>query len=136
LMVEKRGGTINVNIDIDNPWIQADSFHLANVINNLLDNANKYAREKPVINVEATDNKKEIRISVKDQGIGMSRDTQKRIFEKFYRLPTGNVHDVKGFGLGLAYVKTMVEAHKGSIEVESELEKGSKFTLHIPRKHE
>src|SRR5690606_12881200 len=104
LLVEKRGGTMKVLINIDNPYIRADAFHLANVINNLLDNANKYAKQAPNILVEATDTQNEIHISVKDKGIGMGKDTLKKIFEKFYRVPTGNVHHVKGFGLGLAYV--------------------------------
>jgi len=136
LLVEKRGGSMKVQIDINDPYIEGDFFHLSNIINNLLDNANKYSRDAPLITIDARDTEKEILISVKDQGIGMTKETQKKIFDKFYRVPTGNIHDVKGFGLGLAYVKTMVEAHHGKINVESELEKGSNFTIHIPRKHE
>lgn len=136
LLVEKRGGSMKVQIDINDPYIEGDFFHLSNIINNLLDNANKYSRDAPLITIDARDTAKEILISVKDQGIGMTKETQKKIFDKFYRVPTGNIHDVKGFGLGLAYVKTMVEAHHGKINVESELEKGSNFTIHIPRKHE
>lgn len=127
---------MKVQIDINDPYIEGDFFHLSNIINNLLDNANKYSRDAPLITIDARDTAKEILISVKDQGIGMTKETQKKIFDKFYRVPTGNIHDVKGFGLGLAYVKTMVEAHHGKINVESELEKGSNFTIHIPRKHE
>jgi len=136
LLVEKRGGSMKVQIDINDPYIEGDFFHLSNIINNLLDNANKYSRDAPLITIDARDTAKGILISVKDQGIGMTKETQKKIFDKFYRVPTGNIHDVKGFGLGLAYVKTMVEAHHGKINVESELEKGSNFTIHIPRKHE
>lgn len=136
LLVEKRGGSMEVDIDIKDPFIEGDSFHLSNVINNLLDNANKYSKDEPRIRVEAKDTENQVIITVRDQGIGMTNDTQKRIFDKFYRVPRGNVHDVKGFGLGLAYVKTMVEAHKGTITVESEINKGSNFTLYLPRKHE
>lgn len=136
LLLEKMGGTMAVNLDIDDPYIEADSFHLSNVINNLLDNASKYSRGAPQIQITAHDNEKEIVLSVKDQGIGMNKDTLKRIFDKFYRIPTGNVHDVKGFGLGLAYVKTMVDAHHGTLTVESELDQGSNFTIYLPKKHE
>lgn len=136
LLLEKRGGSMTVNIDIRNPYIEADSFHLSNVLNNLLDNANKYSKDTPKITVDAKDTDSEIIVSVKDNGIGMTKDTLKKIFDKFYRVPTGNVHNVKGFGLGLAYVKTMMEAHKGYIAVESELDKGSNFIIHIPRNHE
>src|SRR5690606_25874317 len=136
LLVEKRGGSMKVQIDINDPYSEGDLFQLSNIINNLLDNAKKYSRDAPLITIDARDTEKEILISVKDQGIGMTKETQKKIFDKFYRVPTGNIHDVKGFGLGLAYVKTMVEAHHGKINVESELEKGSNFTIHIPRKHE
>lgn len=136
LLVEKRGGSMNVNMEIEKSYIEADSFHLSNVINNLLDNANKYAKGAPRIQIDAKDTENQIIISVKDSGIGMAKETLKRIFDKFYRVPTGNIHDVKGFGLGLAYVKTMIEAHKGTITVESELEKGSNFTIYLPRNHE
>jgi two-component system phosphate regulon sensor histidine kinase PhoR len=136
LLVEKRGGSMEVNVEIKNPCIEADSFHLSNILNNLLDNANKYAKKAPQIQIDAKDTDNQIIVSVKDKGIGMAKDTLKRIFDKFYRVPTGNVHDVKGFGLGLAYVKKMVEAHKGTITVDSELDKGSNFTIHLPRKHE
>jgi two-component system phosphate regulon sensor histidine kinase PhoR len=136
LLVEKRGGTMDVNLAIGDPYIEGDAFHLSNVINNLLDNANKYSKDAPNISIQATERDREITLSVRDTGIGMNKEMLKRIFDKFYRVPTGNVHDVKGFGLGLAYVKTMVEAHKGTIDVESELDKGSIFTIHLPKKHE
>jgi two-component system phosphate regulon sensor histidine kinase PhoR len=136
LLLEKRGGMMHVLTDIKNPYIEADSFHLSNVLNNLLDNANKYSPEKPCITIDAKDTNNEMTISIKDNGIGMTKDTLKKIFDKFYRVPTGNVHNVKGFGLGLAYVKTMVEAHKGYITVESEIDKGSNFYIHLPRIHE
>ncbi|WP_332911110.1 ATP-binding protein [Algoriphagus boritolerans] len=104
------------------------------MFNNLLDNANKYSRENPVIRVEAWEQGDQILVSIQDQGIGMTKDALKKIFDKFYRVPTGNVHDVKGFGLGLSYVKTMLEAHKGEIHVHSEPGKGSTFTVNLPKK--
>ena len=106
--------------------------HLSNVIFNLLDNANKYTTSQPEIIVESHNLKTGIIVTVTDNGIGMTKETQKKIFEKFYRVPTGNLHDIKGFGLGLSYVKTMVEAHKGTIKAESTLGKGSCFTISFP----
>ncbi len=134
LQVEKKGGKINLNSELNDPYLQADPFHLTHIINNLLDNANKYSREKPEISIETWDNGNTVHISIRDNGIGMPKETVKKIFDKFYRVPTGNVHDVKGFGLGLAYVKTMLEAHHGEIQVSSEIGKGSVFNLKLPRK--
>jgi two-component system, OmpR family, phosphate regulon sensor histidine kinase PhoR len=107
--------------------------HLTNIIYNLLDNANKYSPEKPRITIH-TENAVGggVKIVVSDRGIGMSRDNIKKIFDKFYRVSTGDVHDVKGFGLGLSYVKRIVEAHGGTIHVKSEIGKGSQFTLYFP----
>src|SRR5690606_7943670 len=136
LLVEKRGGTMEINLSINDPYIEGDAFHLSNVINNLLDNANKYSKEAPKISIRGKETDGTIILSVQDKRIGMNKEMLKRIFDKFCRVPTGNVHDVKGFGLGLAYVKTMVEAHKGTIDVESEIDKGSTFTIHLPKKHE
>ena len=111
---------------------RADRLHLTNIIYNLLDNANKYSGDAPQITVSSSDLANGIEISVKDNGIGMARDTLNKIFDKFYRIPTGNLHDVKGFGLGLAYVKNMIEAHGGWVTATSELKKGSKFTVMLP----
>ncbi|SHM58635.1 two-component system, OmpR family, phosphate regulon sensor histidine kinase PhoR [Cyclobacterium lianum] len=132
LVVEKRGGTIATDYQVSREEVAADPFHLNNIINNLLDNANKYSRESPRISITIRESKGYFKLAVQDEGIGMSREVQKKIFEKFYRVPTGNIHDVKGFGLGLSYVKTMVEAHRGSIEVESEPGHGSIFTINLP----
>lgn len=134
LQVEKRGGKINFVNKLRDPEIEGDAFHLTHLINNLLDNANKYSKENPVIRVEAWEEADRVFICIEDKGIGMSKDAQKKIFDKFYRVPTGNVHDVKGFGLGLSYVKTMLEAHKGEIQVQSETGKGSIFTINLPKK--
>ena len=134
LLIEKRGGKITFDNQLSNPIIEGDAFHLSHIFNNLLDNANKYSPENPVIDILAEDSTDEFIIKIQDRGIGMSKDSQRKIFDKFYRVPTGNIHDVKGFGLGLSYVKTMLEAHRGTISVSSELRKGSTFTIHLPKK--
>jgi two-component system phosphate regulon sensor histidine kinase PhoR len=114
--------------------LEADEVHLANVIHNLLDNANKYSPETPQIEIATANLNGDLRIRIRDHGIGLQPEQQKRVFEKYYRAPTGNVHDVKGFGLGLSYVKLMVEAHGGTITVKSELKKGSEFEVGLPLK--
>lgn len=134
LQVEKRNGSLTSRLDAKRDEITADELHLTNIIYNLLDNANKYSPETPEISIQTEEISTGIFIKIKDKGIGMSKDAQKKIFEKFYRVPTGNLHDVKGFGLGLTYVKTMVEAHGGTIEVKSEPGKGSMFKLFFPFK--
>lgn len=134
LQVENRGGKINFVNKLLNGEIEGDAFHLTHIINNLLDNANKYSKENPAIRVEAWEESDRVLVNIQDQGIGMNKDALKKIFDKFYRVPTGNVHDVKGFGLGLSYVKTMLEAHKGEIHVQSEPGKGSTFTINLPKK--
>ena len=132
LQVESKGGKINCRINAEIPLIVGDPIHLSNVIFNLLDNANKYSPEKPEITIETSNLKTGLTVRVGDKGIGMTKDMQKKIFEKFYRVPTGNIHDIKGFGLGLSYVKAVIEQHKGLIKVESETNKGSTFELFIP----
>ncbi len=112
--------------------LYADELHLVNVIKNIIENAYKYSGDHPKLEISTSDFQNGILISFKDNGIGMSNETQKHIFEKFYRIPTGNVHNVKGFGLGLYYVKTMVEAHGGYIRVSGELNKGSRFDVYLP----
>ncbi|WP_202615343.1 sensor histidine kinase [Algoriphagus kandeliae] len=134
LQIEKREGELVFENELQHPVIQADRFHISHIFNNLLDNANKYSPEKPMITVRAWEEEDQILISIQDQGIGLSKDAQRKIFDKFYRVPTGNLHDVKGFGLGLSYVKTMLEAHKGGISVKSELGKGSTFTINLPKR--
>jgi two-component system phosphate regulon sensor histidine kinase PhoR len=130
--VKSKGGNITLNLMADNDLIFGDRVHLANVMYNLLDNAIKYSFNAPIINVKTINDSNYIHISIKDNGIGIKKEHQKKIFENFYRVPTGNVHNVKGFGLGLSYVKTIVELHNGTVYVESELNKGSTFIIKIP----
>ena len=113
--------------------VRADEVHLTNIIYNLLDNANKHSGEKPQITIETVNIPGNIVIRIADRGIGMPSDVLKKIFDKFYRVPTGNLHDVKGFGLGLAYVKTMVELMNGKIEAKSTPGKGSVFEIILPQ---
>jgi len=132
LQVEKRGGKINCQLKAPTPVIEADEVHLTNIIHNLLDNANKYSPETPKITITTVNANGSLNIRIADNGIGLRSEDQKHVFEKYYRVPTGNVHDVKGFGLGLSYVKLMVEAHGGTIAVKSELKKGSEFEIVLP----
>ena len=135
LKVEKYGGHIDADLEAEDPIIKVDKMHFTNVIFNLLDNAVKYRREDvpPVLKVSTVNpDEDHIQITVQDNGIGMKREDLKKIFEKFYRVSTGNLHDVKGFGLGLAYVSKMIELFGGSIHAESELNKGSKFIITLP----
>ncbi len=132
LQVEKKSGLVRAEFGATNPMVEGDVTHISNVINNLLDNANKYSPEKPDITVISANKLGGVEVTVRDQGIGMNSEARKHIFDKFYRVHTGNLHDVKGFGLGLSYVKAMMTAHKGNIEVKSELGKGSSFILFFP----
>ncbi len=132
LQVEKRGGTVQIKLDARQDVIRADRTHISNIIHNLLDNANKYSSEIPKIQVETKNVSDGVEIRVIDHGIGMTREARKKIFDKFFRVYTGNIHDVKGFGLGLSYVKAIVTAHEGSIDVESEPGKGSTFIVFLP----
>ena len=134
LQLENKGGNISLKTNLKDPYIEADAFHISHIINNLLDNAIKYSKESPIVKIDSWDQNGSIFISISDNGVGMTKDAVKKIFDKFYRVPTGNVHDVKGFGLGLAYVKTMMEAHNGEILVNSEPGKGSTFTLKLPKR--
>jgi two-component system phosphate regulon sensor histidine kinase PhoR len=136
MQVEQRGGRLNMIEKAEKDLVQGDEMHLTNIILNLLDNANKYSPEAPNITLRTASDEEDFIISIHDKGIGMTRDQQKHIFEKFYRVPTGNLHNVKGFGLGLAYVHRIVEAHRGRIHVDSEPGKGSKFSITIPLAHE
>lgn len=133
LALEAKSGVVNCKLEATRSEIEADRVHLTNMIYNLLDNAIKYSGEqKPEVTISTLDEKNGICIIVKDRGIGIRKDDLKHIFKKFYRVPTGNRHDVKGFGLGLTYVKLMAEAHGGYIRVESAEGVGSTFSLFLP----
>ena len=132
LKITKRDGKLKSSLEATSPVIKADVTHLSNIIHNLLDNAEKYSSEKPEIFIRTKSDKNGVTIEVEDNGIGISKDSLKHIFDKFYRVHTGNRHDIKGFGLGLSYVKALVEAHRGTIKVSSELGKGSTFTVFLP----
>jgi len=132
IQVEKREGKIDLNLNAANPVITTDKIHGTNVIYNLLDNAMKYSVNQPDIIITTSNKQKGVLISVEDKGIGMTKAVQSKIFERFYRQTTGNIHNVKGFGLGLNYVKAVLEANKGSISVQSEPGKGSRFDVFLP----
>jgi len=134
LKVENKNGSIIESLDAKNSTVYVDEVHFTNVIYNLFDNAFKYRKGTPILQVKTWNKDNGVMISVKDNGMGISKENLNRIFEKFYRVPTGNVHDVKGFGLGLAYVKKIVDDHGGTITAESELNIGTKFKIFLPIK--
>ncbi len=136
ILIEKRGGIVTKSLKAANHVMETDVMHLSNILNNLLDNANKYSPDKPEINIDTANFNNHLIISISDKGIGMSKEVLNKIFEKFYRVPTGNIHDVKGFGLGLSYVKTMTMALGASIDVRSQPGKGSTFELSFPLNNE
>lgn len=134
LQLQDKQGQAELVLNASNDLINADEVHFSNLINNLVDNAVKYAKDGTPLKLKITtqSNDKNITIRVEDNGIGMNKETVKRVFERFYRAHTGNIHNVKGFGLGLSYVKTMVQAHHGDIQADSTLGKGSTFTVQLP----
>lgn len=132
LALREKQGSIQLSLQAASANLQADKHHLTNVIFNLLDNAIKYCTDKPSITIRTERNGEILSLTVEDNGIGISDENKRRIFQKFYRVPTGNVHDVKGFGLGLHYVKQIVEAHRGRITVASEPGNGCAFTILLP----
>lgn len=133
LQLHDKNGKVELDFKADYDIIMADEVHFTNVISNLIDNAIKYSKDNLVINISTYTNDKSFCIKVNDNGIGMSKETVKKIFEKFYRAHTGNIHNVKGFGLGMSYVKTIVDAHKGKISVESAYGEGSTFLIEMPK---
>ena len=127
-----KGGKMDLDLKATIPMLVGDPIHLSNVIFNMLDNANKYSPDRPAITISTYNNNEGLFVTVQDKGAGMTKETQKKIFEKFYRVPTGNIHDIKGFGLGLSYVKEIIELHRGSIKVDSEPSEGSTFEIYLP----
>ena len=134
IQVKERSGEIKPRLEASKSLVEADRNHLTNVIYNLLDNAVKYSKDSPVIEITTKNDANFITIGVKDSGIGISPENLKKVFDKLYRVPTGNVHNVKGFGLGLSYVKIICERHGGRVYVDSELGEGSTFYIELPLK--
>jgi two-component system phosphate regulon sensor histidine kinase PhoR len=132
LQMTARKGTITTELNAPRSKIQADAVHLENIVHNVLDNAVKYSRNEPKIVVATSSTADQLIIRVQDNGIGIAEEHLQKVFEKYYRVPTGNVHDVKGFGLGLSYVKLVTEAHRGTIAIQSQLGKGTTVELHFP----
>jgi two-component system phosphate regulon sensor histidine kinase PhoR len=132
IIIRQRNGKVTMKLNALEPVIFGDDEHLFNLVNNLLDNAIKYSPESPDITIETKNNDSGIIMSVEDKGIGMTKSVQSKVFDRFYRQASGNVHDVKGFGLGLNYARAIVDAHRGFITVSSELGKGSRFDVYLP----
>ncbi len=132
LQLQKKDTEIALHLDAKEATIMGDELHLSNVIYNLVDNANKYSKDSAKISISTANESRYLVIKIKDNGIGMNKEQLKKIFEQFYRIPTGNLHDVKGFGLGLSYVNTIVKKMKGTIHVKSEKDKGSEFEIKFP----
>jgi two-component system, OmpR family, phosphate regulon sensor histidine kinase PhoR len=132
--VEGLNGALEQRLRAKQPYVKADSLHLTNIIHNLLDNAIKYCKDgKPEILVITEDTEKNIRLMISDRGIGIDKEHHKKIFQRFYRVPTGNIHNVKGFGLGLFYVRNIVQAHGWTIDIASETDKGTSIIIDIPK---
>ncbi|RZK19598.1 MAG: HAMP domain-containing histidine kinase [Pedobacter sp.] len=132
LQLQKRDAILNVNTDAERSTVFGDELHLSNVLYNLIDNANKYSSETPEITISTRNTSKNLLIEIADKGIGMTKEQSKRIFDQFYRVPTGNLHDVKGFGLGLNYVQDIIKQVNGTIKVSSEKDKGTTFEISLP----
>jgi two-component system phosphate regulon sensor histidine kinase PhoR len=136
LQLQEKKGKIELLLNAIDDTVKVDEVHFTNIISNLIDNAIKYSKENLVIKLVTHKSPKYFIVQIQDNGIGMSKETVKRIFEKFYRAHTGNLHNVKGFGLGMSYVKSVIDAHKGKVKVESTLGKGSTFTIETPLNNE
>ncbi|MEZ4850264.1 MAG: HAMP domain-containing sensor histidine kinase [Bacteroidia bacterium] len=133
MILHKRNGKIRLILEAQNHTVFADETHINNLLYNLIDNGQKYSEGAPDIEIMTSDHKDGIHLTIKDHGIGMDKTTQKYVFDQFYRSQQGDIHTVKGFGLGLSYVKKIVDLHKGSIHLKSDPGKGSAFTIFLPR---
>ncbi|HEY1037771.1 MAG TPA: HAMP domain-containing sensor histidine kinase, partial [Bacteroidia bacterium] len=133
VQVENKQGILKTELNAEQYKVTGDKTHLTNAFANLVDNAIKYSGTKPELFIQTINIAQNLVIRIADKGIGIDKEYQDKVFDKFFRVPTGDVHDVKGFGLGLAYTKTIIELHQGSIEVQSEKGKGTTFIITIPR---
>ena len=132
IQVEIKGAQITSTFNANNFWVTGDKIHLNNVFCNLIDNAIKYSPDNPEIEIHSSNSNGNLTIAISDKGIGIEKRHQKKVFKKFFRVPTGDIHDVKGFGLGLTYIKNIIELHSGNITVQSNKGKGSTFTIVMP----
>ncbi len=132
LKVEQLGGTLQTNLLDPAPIVQADKLHFSNILHNLLDNAIKYCKDKPHLSVNMQRKGNKLHLQIADEGIGIAKEHQDKVFQKFYRVPTGNVHNVKGFGLGLFYIKNICQAHAWKLDLESEQDKGTTVEIRMP----
>ena len=131
MQIKEKNGKITLNLNATKHQLLLDKTHFTNVISNLIDNALKYSSQNPEITINTNTVNNFLILQISDKGIGISKSNQAKIFDKFYRVPTGNLHNVKGFGFGLSYVKIIIEKHNGQISVNSELGKGTTFTLKL-----
>ncbi len=132
LQIENKRGSLKLNLDATRPLVLGDRTHLTNALCNLIDNSLKYSKDKPEIVIQTFNSSGNLTLVFSDSGIGIAEKYQKKVFDKFFRVPTGNLHDVKGFGLGLAYIKKIIELHHGTIELQSEKGRGTTFTITLP----
>jgi two-component system phosphate regulon sensor histidine kinase PhoR len=133
IRIKSKNGVLKSELGAGKTLVKGDEVHITNVMFNLLDNAMKYTNGDPVITVATEDKIDHVMVMVKDNGIGIPKEHQSQIFDRFYRVPTGNVHNVKGFGLGLSYVKQVIDLHNGKIKVDSAVNKGTVFTISLPK---
>ncbi|MCH2223590.1 MAG: ATP-binding protein, partial [Crocinitomicaceae bacterium] len=134
LSLHEYGGLVHFDPETENACINGDSFHLINAVTNVLDNSIKYRRESLKIAIKLTESPSEYLISIKDNGIGMTKRSVQLAFDEFYREETGNIHSQRGFGIGLSYVKSIIEAHNGSVRIESTANQGTTVQIYIPKK--
>jgi two-component system phosphate regulon sensor histidine kinase PhoR len=133
LRLQTREGNITTNFDAENALLNIDKQQMANALSNIIDNAIKYNKNKPKISISTIDSNNAFEIIIEDNGIGIQDKNYEKIFDTFYRVPTGNIHNVKGNGIGLSYVKRVIKAHHGRITLKSELNKGTKFIINLPK---
>jgi two-component system phosphate regulon sensor histidine kinase PhoR len=132
LKIKDKGGELKCVFNAKDDLIEGDEIHIGNLVSSLIDNALKYTEGTPELKIQTSNVKKGVEIAVSDNGIGISHEDQKKIFDQFFRVHTGNIHNVKGFGIGLSYVKKVVDEHHGTIKLKSEINKGTTFFIYLP----